>query len=149
MALAACRSAPPPFDAAAQRAVADSVRATFADYVARLNARDIDSVIRFYSHDSSFVWMEDGMVRYRTPDDIRKELARLPSYKQVRFSFDAPLVIALGPGAATLTSTFDQALLDSAGGGFAVVGAMTIAARHTPAGWKWATGHTSVRREPK
>jgi hypothetical protein len=38
--------------------------------------------------------------------------------------------------------------VDSTGGGFGLVGAMSLAAVHTPAGWKWLSGHTSLRREP-
>ena len=131
------------------RAIVDSVRTTFADYAARLNARDLDSVIRFYAADSTFAWIEDGQVRYRSRNDIRTALQGMLAFKDVRITLDEPLIVALGPGAAALSATFDQALVDSAGGGVGLVGAMTIAAQHTPAGWKWATGHTSVRREPR
>jgi ketosteroid isomerase-like protein len=127
----------------------DSVTATFAEYSARLNARDADSASRFYSPDTAFVWLEDGMVRYRSREDIRQALQRLATFRSVRISLDQPIVIPLGPGAAAINVTFDQAFVDSAGGGVALVGAMTIAARHTPDGWKWATGPTSIRREPR
>lgn len=127
----------------------DSVGATFADYTARLNARDADSASRFYAQDSSFVWLEDGMVRYRSRTEIQQALERLAAFQSVRISIDEPAIIALGPGAAALNVTFDQALVDSAGGGVALVGAMTIAVKRTPAGWKWATGQTSIRREPR
>jgi ketosteroid isomerase-like protein len=145
----ACRPAPARLSAEHARAIVDSVRATFADYAGRLNARDIDSVARFYSADSGFVWLEDGQVRYRSRDSIRVALAGLLAFRNVRISIDSPAVTALGPGAAAISATFDQALVDSAGGGAGFVGAMTIAARHTPAGWKWIAGHTSVRREPR
>jgi len=149
VALVACRAAPAQLTAEHARAIVDSVGAAFAAYAARLNARDIDSVARFYAADSAFVWLEDGMVRYRSRAEIRTALQRLTAYKNVRISLDAPAIVALGPGAAALSATFDQALVDSGGGGFALVGAMTIAATHTPAGWKWAAGHTSVRREAR
>jgi len=149
LALVACRPAPAQLTGEQAHAIVDSVAAAFSDYVARLNARDVDSVMRFYLSDSAFVWLEDGAVRYRSPAEIRPALDRLKSYRNVRFSFDAPLIVAQGPGAATINSTFDQSLVDSAGGGFALVGAISVAARHTPAGWKWATGHTSVRREAR
>lgn len=146
--ITACRIAPAELTDTRARAIADSVGATFADYVARLNARDIDSVVRFYADDPGFQWVEDGEVRYTSRGAIRAALQRLAVYQAVRFSADPPRVVALAPGVATLAVTFDQALIDSAGSGSGIVGAMSIAAVHTPAGWKWLSGHTSVRREP-
>jgi hypothetical protein len=106
-------------------------------------------VIQFYAAESSFVWIEDGMVRYRSRTEIRTALQGMLAFKEIRITLDSPLVVALGPGAAALSATFDQALVDSAGSGVGLVGAMTIGVQHTPSGWKWATGHTSVRREPR
>jgi ketosteroid isomerase-like protein len=146
--LAACRIAPAGLPQDHARAIVDSVGATFADFVARFNARDVDSVARFYSDAPDFHWMEDGDLRYASRSDIRAALQRLTAFRDVRFSADPPRIIALAPGAATLAVTFDQALVDSTGGGIGVVGAMTIAVVHAPGGWKWRSGHTSLRREP-
>lgn len=98
--LAACRPAPAQLSAEHARALVDSVAAAFADYAARLNARDVDSAARFYSSDESFVWVEDGQVRYRSRADIRTALQPLTTYKSVRIDMDQPLIVALGPGAA-------------------------------------------------
>jgi ketosteroid isomerase-like protein len=146
--LAACRVAPAGLTAEHARAIVDSVGATFVDFVARFNARDVDSVARFYSDQPDFHWIEDGELRYRSRAEIRDALAQLAPFRDVRFSADPPRIVALAPGAAALVVTFDQALVDSSGGGTGIVGAMSIAAVHGPAGWKWRSGHTSVRREP-
>jgi len=146
--VAACRIAPAGLTDEHARAIVDSVRATFADYVVRLNARDIDSVFRFYADAPGFQWVEDGAVRYATRAEMRAAFERLAGVKDVRFSADAPRIVALAPGAASLAVTFDQAMVDSAGAGVGIAGAMSIAAVHSPAGWKWLTGHTSLRREP-
>lgn len=146
--LAACRVAPAGLTGSHARAIVDSVQVTFAAYVARLNARDVDSVARFYADAPGFQWVEDGEVRYTSRADVRTALERLTAYKDFRFSADAPRVVALAPGAAALSVTFDQALVDSSGHGFGMAGAMSVAAQHTPAGWKWLSGHTSLRREP-
>lgn len=144
----ACRIAPAGLPQDHARAIVDSVGATFADFVVRFNARDMDSVARFYSDAPDFHWMEDGDMRYGSRSDIRDALQRLVSFRDVRFSADPPRIVALAPGAATIAVTFDQALVDSTGGGIGVVGAMTIAVVRGPAGWKWRSGHTSLRREP-
>lgn len=146
--IAACRTVPAGLTDDHARAIVDSVQATFADYVARLNARDVDSASRFYADGPDFHWVEDGVVRYDSRSDVRAALERLAAFKAVRFSADPPRITAMAPGAATLAVTFDQALVDSTGGGFGLVGAMSLAAVHTPAGWKWLSGHTSLRREP-
>lgn len=145
---AACTIAPAGLTDDHGRAIVDSVGAAFADYVARFNARDIDSVSRFYSNAPDFQWLEDGQPRYASRSEVRAALDRLNVYRDVRFTADPPTIVALGPGAASITVTFDQALVDSAGGGTGVVGAMSIAAVRTPAGWKWRAGHTSLRRDP-
>ena len=146
--VAACRVAPAGLTNDHARAIVDSVRATFEDYVARFNARDIDSVARFYSDAPDFHWVEDGEVRYSSRSEVRAALDRLTTVRDLRFSADAPRIVAVAPGAATLAVIFDQALVESAGGGTGVVGAMSLTAVHTPAGWKWRGGHTSLRREP-
>ncbi len=144
----ACRVAPAGLTDPHARAIEDSVRATFVDYVARFNARDVDSVSRFYSGAPDFQWIEDGQVRYASRAEVRAALESLQAFKDVRLSVDAPRIVALSAGAAAVTATFDQALVDSGGSGVGIVGAMTIAAVRTPAGWKWRAGHTSLRREP-
>ena len=146
--LAACRVAPAGLPPDHARAIVDSVNATFVDFVARFNARDIDSVARFYSDAPGFHWVEDGVMRYNSRSEIRAALQQLATYRDVRLSADPPHIVALSPSAAALAVTFDQALVDSAGGGIGVVGAMSIAVVRTPAGWKWRAGHTSLRREP-
>jgi ketosteroid isomerase-like protein len=146
--LAACRAAPAHLPPDHARAIVDSVAATFADYVARFNARDLDSVARFYSDAPDFQWVEDGEMRYRSRSEIRDALQQLTTFRSLRFSADPPRIAALAPGAATLAVTFDQSLVDSAGGGTGIVGAMSLTAVHTPAGWKWRGGHTSLRRQP-
>lgn len=145
---AACRPAPTGLTAEHARAIADSVRNTFAAYVERFNARDVDSVMRFYSDAPDFQWIQDGQLSYSSRSEIRPAIESLRAFKDIRFSADAPRIVALAPGAASLAFTFDQALVDSAGGGVGVVGAMSIAAVHTPAGWKWRAGHSSLRHEP-
>jgi ketosteroid isomerase-like protein len=146
--LAACRIAPAALTDEHARAIVDSVRTTFGDYVARLNARDLDSVARFYADAPGFQWVEDGDVRYASRSDIQDALRRLAVYRDIRFSADEPRVVALAPGAAALAVTFDQALVDSGGEGSGTAGAMSLAAVHRPGGWKWLTVHTSLRREP-
>jgi allophanate hydrolase subunit 1 len=105
-------------------------------------------VVRFYADAPEFQWVEDGAVRYSSRAEVRAAFDRLAAFNDVRFSADAPRVVALAPGAASLAVTFDQALVDSTSAGVGVAGALSIAAVHTPAGWKWLTGHTSLRREP-
>ena len=146
--VAACRVVPAGLTNDHARAIVDSVRTTFEDYVARFNARDLDSVARFYSDAPDFHWVEDGEVRYASRSEVRAALDRLKTVRDLRFSADAPRIVALSPGAATLAVIFDQAIVDSAGGGTGVVGAMSLTAVNTPAGWKWRGGHTSLRREP-
>ncbi len=146
--VAACRVAPAGLAQDHAKAIVDSVGATFADFVVRFNARDVDSVARFYSDAPDFHWMEDGDLRYGSRSDIRDALGRLATFRDVRFSADPPRIVALAPGAATIAVTFDQALVDSTGGGIGIVGAMSIAVVRTPGGWKWRSGHTSLRREP-
>lgn len=147
-ALVACRIAPVGLTDPHARAIEDSVRTTFVDYVARFNARDVDSVARFYSAAPDFQWIEDGQVRYASRAEVRAALETLAAYRNVRLSVDPPRIVALAAGAAAISVTFDQALVDSTGGGVGMLGAMSIAAVRTPAGWKWRAGHTSLRRDP-
>jgi hypothetical protein len=88
-------------------------------------------------------------VRYRTRAELHAALNQLTRFRAVRFTVVESHATAVAPGVATLNLTFEQSLTDSGGGGSGLIGAMSLTAVHTTAGWKWLTGHTSVRREPR
>lgn len=146
-ALACGPSGPPGLTAEHAEAVADSVNDALAAYVQRVNSWDWDGAAAFYADDPRFRWIEDGRTAYTSPDDIRTAYQALQgSFESAELTLRDTRVVPLAPGLANVSTSFAQALTDTAGGRFEFEGALTITLVHTPDGWRFLSGHTSSRR---
>lgn len=65
-------------DRASVAAVEREVTALLKRWTDAFEARDPDAVRAVLTTDQRFVWLEDGVTRYRSADDILKALAGLP-----------------------------------------------------------------------
>ena len=129
----------------AQHAVAivDSVRRMLADFT-RLSAEaKWDSVARFYSADSSFRWIESGVVVARTTQTIQNYLAAMPPGTRVVTAYDSLEVFALGPGIASVVTSFTTHFGDTSATGVRFGGALSMLAVHRADGWVLLQGHAS------
>ena len=130
-------------------AIQDSVRAMLEDFMEVAQANDWDSVVTFYADDPRFRIIEDGVVRYRSRDEVLSSLASMGSGMTVSTNYDETSVEALAPGAASLTTRFETSISDTSGWGFAYGGIVTWTLVNTESGWKILQGHTSTARPPE
>ena len=124
---------------------ADDVRETFAAFRERLDAGDFAGAMGYYADDPRFVWVEDGVVRYRARADVARGFEHLRLLGAVRFAYGEPAVTLVARDVATLAVTFETSVGDPAHG-HAFAGAMTVTMVRMPAGWRFLAGHSSTRR---
>ncbi len=143
--VAGCTASPPPtFDAGHQEAIVDSVSTMLENFRGAVGSLDADSVARFYVPDSTFRWIEDGVVRYTNRDEIAAAYRGVVgTVTATRLLYDGTVITPLAPGVATLSAGFAQqfTMHDGLKGGFA--GAITAVVVHRDAGWQFLSGHTS------
>jgi hypothetical protein len=125
-------------------AIIDSVGTMLADFRAAAGSLDSDSVARFYVSDSTFRWIEDGVIRYTSRDQIAAAYrGMVGSVTATRLLYDGTVITPLAPGVAAVATGFAQqfTMRNGLSGGFA--GAVTAVVVHRAAGWQFLQGHTS------
>ena len=125
-------------------AIIDSVGTMLAAFRAAADSLDPDSVASFYVPDSTFRWIEDGVIRYTSRDEIAAAYRGVVgTVTATRLLYDGTVITPLAPGVAAVVAGFAQqfTMRDGMQGGFA--GAITAVVVHRPAGWQFLQGHTS------
>lgn len=125
-------------------ALTDSARTTLASWREAVNALDADRVAAHYLADSTFRWLEDGVVRYRHPLEVANAIRELAgTIRRTELLLDGTVLTPLAPGVVAVTTGFAQKIEDQEGrvGGFA--GAMSAILVHREEGWVFQLGHTS------
>jgi ketosteroid isomerase-like protein len=121
-------------------AIRDSVRAALADFGRYAAAAQWDSLMRLYSADSSFRWIEDG--RRGGPVAVRKAYSSLPPGLRVETTYDSTEVVPLAPGIAALTTYYRTRFVGSPTP-VQYAGAISMVWTHEPGGWRIRSGHSS------
>lgn len=130
-------------------AMTDSARAALASWREAINALDADRVAAHYLADSTFRWLEDGVVRYRHPLEVANAIRELAgTIRRTELLLDGTTLTPLAPGVVAVTTGFAQKVEDREGrvGGFA--GAVSAILVHREDGWVFQLGHTSSGGAP-
>ena len=130
-------------------AMTDSARATLSSWREAINALDADRVAAHYLADSTFRWLEDGVVRYRHPLEVANAIRELAgTIQRTELLLDGTVLTPLAPGVVAVTTGFAQKVEDREGrvGGFA--GAISAILVHREDGWVFLLGHTSSGSTP-
>ena len=141
-----CTQAPVGLTSSHALAIQDSVRSALADYGRYAAAAQWDSVLRLYSTDSGFRWIEGG--RRGGIGAVRQAFSALPPGLRAATYYDSTEIVALAPGVAVLTTYFQTTFIGSPAP-LQFAGAISMVWSHEPAGWRIRSGHSSsASREP-
>lgn len=124
-------------------AIQDSIRTTLDAFRRHAANRRWDSLAAMYAPDSSFRWVENGEVRYRSPEEIRTALARVSATMRIETNYRDTEIFPLAPGIASVLTHFETQFVDSTTF-FSFGGAMTMVLMHRAGGWKIVSGHSSA-----
>jgi ketosteroid isomerase-like protein len=150
LALAACGGGGTQLTTLHRNALADSVRDFLDQYVETVNRDDFSAILPFYADDEDFHWADGGRIAYPSYQSLVTAFDSLSGVIfDMQFMVDEPKVIPLRPGLATLTATYRQTLVDTAGQEVRWAGAFSAVVAHRDDGWKFLTGHASSTRNPQ
>ena len=152
--LNACGTSSPPksgtdsttLSAAGSAAVRDSVKAVLKDFTNRMSTKDFDGAGKLYSDDSSFSWIENGSLSFRSAKDVRSSLQSLRSIPEIKLAYYETQIEVLAPKVATVRTEFSQTFVDRPGRGTTYGGFLTMTVVREAAGWRILNGHTSSRK---
>jgi len=138
-----CTGPERPLSPARTAAIRDSVQAALDGFCRYSAAGQWDSVLTFYADDPQFRWVEEGVVKVRSVDQIRGYFRGLPPGMKIETTYRELDVTPLAPGAASVVTGFETTLIDSAGQRFSFSGLLTMALVHRAGRWQFLTGHSS------
>jgi ketosteroid isomerase-like protein len=121
-------------------AIQDSVRAALTDFGRYSGAAQWDSVLRLYSTDAGFRWIEQG--RRVGIGGVRQALLAMPRGVGAETTYDSTEVVPLAPGVAVLTTYYKTRFVGSSTP-VQFTGAISMVWTHEPAGWRIRNGHSS------
>ncbi len=123
----------------------DEVEAFLESYRLAIETRDTTLLRTFYADDDRFEWIEDGEVRYRSPDDVLAALTALPADAVIHTEYERVEVAQFGDAGASVAMRF-QTLMGEGPSAYEFGGMITIVLERGPAGWQIVGGHTSTPR---
>lgn len=128
-------------------ALVESEVATFLDaYASALENRDTLLLPAMYVADGRFEWLEDGVVRYRSADEVLTSLASFPAEARIHTEYTDPSIRSVGTGVAVASMTFATTIGEGQGG-FHFGGVISMVLERDTVGWKIVAGHTSTANE--
>lgn len=143
LAAACALPGPPAMTASHAAAIRDSVQ-TLLDTFQRLSGEGKwDSLAGLYADDDDFRWLEQGVVLYRSPAQIREALRRVAPGTTVETSYLATTITPLGPGAAALTTMVRTQFMERGVERAGFTGVLDMVLVHREGGWKILMGHSS------
>ena len=124
----------------------DAVAGFLDSFLLAIETRDAAVLKAMYVADGRFAWIEDGEIRYRSPDDVLAGLASLPADAAIRTEYDGREITPVGDAGARVSMRF-RTVIGEGPSAFAFGGMMTMVLENGPSGWRIVGGHTSSARQ--
>ncbi len=147
VAVTGCGPAPADPDARSRADPTAEVAALLDRYLSAIEARDTAEIRAVYADDGRFVWIEEGEVRYRSPDGVLVGLASFPRGTAIRTELTGLTVVPLGRSAAHAWAGFTTSVGEGSGA-YSFGGAISFLTERIDGSWRIVGGHTSSPRGP-
>jgi hypothetical protein len=141
----ACMPAAPMMTASHAAAIRDSAQAALDAFQRHSAEGQWDSLAGLYADDANFRWLENGVIQYRSPAQIRQALGRVAPGTRIETSYLDTKVVALAPGAAAIATTFHTRFIENGVERAEFGGVLDIVLVHRADGWRILFGHSSSR----
>jgi len=124
------------------------VQERFNAFVSGMNQLDGEALLDFYSDDERFYWVEDGKIQYATKEALSASLNGLVGMlSSSNMNVLKSRVEVINETTALCYAEYEQAMVMSSGGGFAINGAMTVLMQKEEGVWRFLIGHSSTKKE--
>ncbi|PIW02777.1 MAG: hypothetical protein COW40_18280 [Cytophagales bacterium CG17_big_fil_post_rev_8_21_14_2_50_40_13] len=128
-------------------AITKEVTEVFDDYVNQVNSKGINGVDFYFSKDSRFYWIEDGIKQYPNRDSLLNAIeAFYPTVKTINLKASKVDVEVLDSNTVMLYVEYVEDISLNAGYAFTLDGAMTILTVKEDSSWKFLIGHSSIKK---
>lgn len=112
-------------------------------YVEALEERDTAALRGMLVSDGRFVWLEDGAIRYRSPDQVLRGLDAFPTEAPVRTVLGEVEAVSM-PGSAVHAWTPFTTTVGRGEDALSFSGMLSFALEARGGGWRIVGGHTST-----
>lgn len=125
--------------------IQQQVSETFDAYVNQLNTQGLEGIDTFFSTDSLFYWVEDGVIQYENHQALQEGIAAFaPTVESVHFQPLDKKISVIDHNHASMFIRYKQDLVLTSGFSFTLDGAITILLTQFDGEWKFLNGHSSV-----
>ena len=127
--------------------IQEEVSNTFNNYVEHVNSKGLKGVESYFADDSTFYWVEDGLIQYPSWDSLASSIEQFyPSVSSVSMNISDTKIHVIDHNHAMLFTSFKEDLRMESGFAFTLDGALTILLRKEEDGWKFLSGHSSIKK---
>lgn len=128
-------------------AITTEVKKVFDAYVNHVNSKGINGVDSYFSKDSRFYWIEDGIKQYPNRESLLKAIeAFYPTVKNINLKSSKVDIDVLDPNSVMLYVEYIEDISLNSGYEFTLDGAMTILTIREDNSWKFLMGHSSIKK---
>jgi len=128
-------------------AITTEVKKVFDAYVNQVNSIGINGVDSYFSKDSRFYWIEDGIKQYPNRESLLKAIeAFYPTVKTINLKASKVDIDVLDPNTVMLYVEYVEDISLNSGYTFTLDGAMTILTVREENSWKFLMGHSSIKK---
>jgi hypothetical protein len=143
---AGCKPAAQPTLTEQQRtAIVDSVRTVAAELATWMSSQGAGrSYASFFDSAAAVVIAADGRIRAASYDSVASRYRGWTPPAGARLTWDSLRIEPLGPGLAHFVGAFTESFTPPSGPVYEGHGVMSVVLVHRPAGWRFASVHSSV-----
>jgi len=128
-------------------AITKEVKEVFDAYVNQVNSKGINGVDFYFSKDSRFYWIEDGIKQYPNRESLLSAIeAFYPTVKTINLKASKVDVEVLDLNTVMLYVEYVEDISLNSGYAFTLDGAMTILTVREDNTWKFLMGHSSIKK---
>jgi ketosteroid isomerase-like protein len=132
------------FTAMHASAIRDSVQTTLDTFRRYSAAGQWDSLADLYANDADFRFLDQGMVQYRSPGEIRNALRRVAPGTKIETTYRDTKIVPLAPGVAAVATAFHTKFVEHGRASREFGGVLDLVLVHREGGWKILIGHSST-----
>tara|TARA_R110002072_G_scaffold106447_3_gene232493 strand:+ start:4805 stop:5296 length:492 start_codon:yes stop_codon:yes gene_type:complete len=127
--------------------ITKEVEESFESYMNHVNTKGIKGVDSYFSKDSRFYWIEDGVMQYPDRESLLKGIYEFhPTVKHVNLNVFKTDIEVINSNNVMLYAEYKEDIVLNSGFEFTLDGAMSILMIPEDGIWKFLIGHSSVKK---
>ncbi len=123
----------------------DQLTRFLESYRLAIETRDTTALRAMYVDDGRFQWIEDGSVRYRSPDEVVAALGALSGDLVIHAEYDRTVIAPVGASGASASMGF-RTVIGEGPSAYEFGGMISFVLEKGSTGWRIVGGHTSSSR---